>query len=562
MKNVKKPDLHLLLLCVAFTVAITMRLIRLGAVPLTDREAVTALQALAVDRGAVVLFGPNMTYVGLTGLTFFIFNASNFWARFWPSIIGSLIVFVPYLFRDRVGQWPAIVSALVLAISPEMVGLSRIIGSPIIALVCLLLAVGFWMKKKPILTGAALALGLMGGPSFWVGCLIIGISFLISEWLFKASDALLISKMTEINGFLLPMAVSFAVALLVVGTGFYLAPFGLSGIFSGLVTFIRGFALPYPPTNLLLPLILTAYTFVAILLAIWGGLRGILMKDKLDMFLFVWWVFGLIFVLLYPGGTPADLVWVTLPVWILSARVVCFTWQVPDNGRFVLILTTVLVIVVSAFMSLTSRSFVRPGLSQTQQINYLIALAGGVVLLVAIFLLISYGWSGNVARAGFLIGFILVFSASLFAISINSTGLSHKISYTLWYPEEANLSPEWLLLSIDRVLTRNSKRVNPIEIAVSDLDTPGMQWVLRDYDPVHFVPYLAPQTQPGMLITNVQELPEIANSYRGQKLVWSKRAQWEEMRSFQYLNWLITREVPTRNTEILFWVRTDLMPDG
>jgi hypothetical protein len=120
----------------------------------------------------------------------------------------------------------------------------------------------------------------------------------------------------------------------------------------------------------------------------------------------------------------------------------------------------------------------------------------------------------------------------------------------------------WLRESVDRVLMWHTLRAEPLEMVVSDWDTPSMRWFLRDEEAVSFAPYVPPQTQPGMLITSDQEVLEIANSYRGQDLVWYRQALWTQMRPYQYLQWLVTRDAPDLTDQVIFWVRTDLMPDS
>jgi hypothetical protein len=561
MKNAKKPNPQLLLLIGAFVLALCLRLIRLGILPLSDMEAEIALQALAVARNGGTQFGPFAAYVGLTGSDFYIFTASNFLARFWPALISALIVFVPHLFRERIGQWPATILAVVLAISPEMVGLSRIIGSPMMAYVLLLLALGLFIKRKPILAGLSLALALMSGPGFWIGALILGMSILLSEWFFNVSATGMSSEIDHPGSFWLRLGIGFGATLLVVGTVFFLEPANLSGIFSGLVAFLRGFAEPNPAPLVHIPLALIAYTAEAFFLGFWGGIRAILVRNKLDLFLLVWWVFGLIFILLYPGRQTADLIWVTLPLWLLTVRVMFFAWHLPETSRLVMVITTSLVVIVFAFLLLAFRSLIGSSLGEGRQLNFLLALIGGAVLLVAIVLLVSYGWSQEIALPGLLLGLAIVFIIGLFALSVQSTGLAPERSYELWYPESKYVSTEWLRLSMDRIIDWNASGGTPIEIAVSDNDTPSMRWFLRDDDPVDFVPYLPPQSQPGIVITGDQEIPEISNSYRGQDLVWSREVLWSEMTPFQYLSWLLTRDAPAKANQIIFWVRTDLMPD-
>jgi len=144
----KQRTIQIVFLLGAFVLGAAFRLIRLGVLPLTNHEASFALQALANARGQQTVFRDHIAYVGLTGINFFLFSTSNFIARFWPAFIGALIVFVPYLFRKMIGKWPAVIGSFILAISPEMVGPARIIGSPMMAMVFLLLALGFLFERN------------------------------------------------------------------------------------------------------------------------------------------------------------------------------------------------------------------------------------------------------------------------------------------------------------------------------------------------------------------------------------------------------------------------------
>lgn len=96
MKIARRPSIHVLLLSGALIVALMMRLVRLGVLPLTNGEAEIALQALAVARGTPIMFGAHMTTAAFAGLDFFIFTPGNFLARFWPALIGALIVFFAF----------------------------------------------------------------------------------------------------------------------------------------------------------------------------------------------------------------------------------------------------------------------------------------------------------------------------------------------------------------------------------------------------------------------------------------------------------------------------------
>lgn len=562
MNNQKSSTQHVVIIIGIFILALAFRLIRLGNLALNHPEAELALQALAVARGDHTLFGNVHAYVGLTGLPFFLFSTSNFLARFWPAVTGAVIILIPIIFAKFIGQRPALLAAFVLAISPEMVGLSRIIGSPMMALVFLLLAGGFWLARSPVLAGISLGLGLMSGPSFWVGAVILGLSLMLSDGLFGVRDVFYRDPTQEPRSIWVRFGIAFALTLFVVGTGFFMAPSGLSGIFTGMFTFIRGFGKPGLFSLGRIPFSLLVYGTGALIFGLWGGIRGILIKSKLDMFLFIWAALGLVFITLYPGSGAAEIIWVTFPLWILAARVVVFAWRKPESSTLVVTITAVLVVVIAAFMALAMRTLVTPTLPQSQQLNYLIALAGGAVLVVAIILLVSYGWSEDLARTGLLLGVGLVLVAGMISVSVNSTGIGPETPFELWYPDEAVLLPEWTQTTIDRTLVWNARGSTPVDIVVSGLDTPGLRWALHAYERLDFIPFIPPQSQPGILITPMGTVPEISQGYQGQSLVWMRAVPWQQLSPRQYLTWLITRDVPTIPQELILWVRTDLMPGG
>ena len=558
----KQRTIQIVFLLGAFVLGAAFRLIRLGVLPLTNYEASFALQALANARGQQTVFRDHIAYVGLTGINFFLFSTSNFIARFWPAFIGALIVFVPYLFRKMIGKWPAVIGSFILAISPEMVGPARIIGSPMMAMVFLLIALGFLFRKKPILTGLCLGLGLMSGSGFWLGSIILGVSLGLSIVLFDLRKAFTFHFIVREKTFWKKFGISFGITLLVVGTGFFMAPAGLSGIFFGLYHFLTGFGGLRLVSFGLIPFALLAYAAGAVVFGLWGAVRGLIVKNKLELFLFTWASLALVFITLYPGSSPADIIWITLPLWILSARVVFFAWQKPTTSKLVVAITAAFVALLSAFIVLGLRTLIIPTLTQSQQVSYLIALIGGAFLLVAVVLLVNYGWSESIARTGLLLGLSLVVSAGMISISVNSTGLAPEVPYELWNVNDGVLITDWLQVTVDRVMVWNARGRDPVEINVSGVDAPGMRWALRHYEHTEFVPFLAPQLQPGLLITELGEFPEISNSYQGQGLVWMREVPWQELTPTQYLTWLIARDVPTIPNQVILWVRTDLMPSG
>lgn len=162
-------NLEIIVYSMAFILAMGLRFIKLGALPLGDLEATNALQALKIASGGVVTVGGQPGYVVLTSMLFFLLGSSEFWARFWPAIFGVGLVFIPLLYKRWLGIIPAFILALFFAIEPGFIALSRTSTGTMIGVVSILAAVGFLINRKLLYAGFFTAIALLGGVSFWPG---------------------------------------------------------------------------------------------------------------------------------------------------------------------------------------------------------------------------------------------------------------------------------------------------------------------------------------------------------------------------------------------------------
>src|SRR5687768_4371410 len=165
----------------AFLLAIGFRLIQLGACPLTDSEATLALQALDIAQGTRPLLGPQPGYILFSSILFAIIEATTFMARFVPAIVGSLLVFVPYFFREKIKPRPALILAFLFALDPGLVALSRQAGGTILVVTFLLFAWAMWINRRAVPAGIFAGLALLSGPSLWAGLLALGLTWVFFQ---------------------------------------------------------------------------------------------------------------------------------------------------------------------------------------------------------------------------------------------------------------------------------------------------------------------------------------------------------------------------------------------
>ena len=167
--------------------ALSIRLLNLGTIPLSDPEANWALQALSLFPGTAniepIQPGPQPGYLAITGLLFALFGSSDGLARLLPALAGGLLCLVPYFFRDRLGRQAALIMAFGLALDPGMVAVSRLPGGPMPALAFSLLALGTLAVGRVVWAGFFLGLALLGGPAVWQGILILSLVVAV-EWIF------------------------------------------------------------------------------------------------------------------------------------------------------------------------------------------------------------------------------------------------------------------------------------------------------------------------------------------------------------------------------------------
>ena len=120
MQLMNKIRTEQMLYLVVFLLALGIRMLNLGDAALSDFEASLALQSLGLVAGENLNLGPQPGYVFPTTIFFSLLGASNFMARLWPALAGSLIVLAPYAFRDRLGQKAAMIVAVGLSLDPGM----------------------------------------------------------------------------------------------------------------------------------------------------------------------------------------------------------------------------------------------------------------------------------------------------------------------------------------------------------------------------------------------------------------------------------------------------------
>ncbi len=572
--STRRQNLETVLFALAFGLAIGLRLLRLGEVPLSDDEARWAMQAFDLTKGLHPALGPQPVYILLTALVFYVLQASNFAARLIPALAGSALVFAPMFFRDRLGNKAALVLSFVLALEPGLLAISREAGSPMIALSAVIFAWGFWRAGNLRAAGILAGVALLSGPALWPGLLGFAIAYGLSRGLFHSSDQTKSDGMFDRQSLI--TAGGYALGTyLALGSLFLLVPAGLGAGLASVPAYLQGWLDFGEVPAIRLVTALAFYQPLAILLAVAGLVRGIRKGDGLVMSLGLWLLAALILALAYPSRQVADLAWALIPLWALaSVEAAHYLIAIQDGvwetlGMLALTLAILffagsnfVTIAVSPLdMSAVSRQIGSYDLTAGQV--YASIVLGALILLAASVALVAYGWSKQVAFQGSLWGVLIAFAIFTFSVSMAAANLRTYRTVELWPTGPRTMQAEVLLGQLNDLSRWNKGANQALDVSVAGLDSPALHWLLRDWSNVTYSSEPTLTGTPAFVIASDQlSAPQLNSAYRGQDFSWRNYPGWNTNLPSDWLRWIILHETPEGQEKIILWTRSDIFPDS
>ncbi len=544
----------------AFVLALAVRLMRLGALPLSDSEAQWALQALSLAQGSRPAIGSQAAYVLPTALLFFLYGGgTNFLARLIPALTGSMLVFLPYLFRERLQPRSGLILALWLALEPGLVAVSRQAGSPVLALTFLLLAWGLWEEGHRSAAGVFAGLALLGGPSLWLGLLALGLTRLALRGVARATWAAPAPRPARPAW--RPLLEAGLVTLVLGGTLFLAVPSGLSAPFSALAEHLAGWSRPSGVSWKVMLLALATYQPLTLLLAGVAIGRGWAERNPVGMGLSAWAGLTLLLMLLYPAHRVWDLAWTLIPLTVLAAQELARSLDGYAEERREALGLAGLIFLLVVFIWLNFLGWLQTPASLPQAGLRVWLLAGSFFLLVVSVLLVAAGWSLRLAQRGALWGLVAALGLFSLRATIGAAGLRPEGSAEMWDAGPSLPQADLILASVEQISDWSNGTARSQPVVLVGLEAPSLQWLLRER-PLESVPALPPFPSWPILITPAQEGADLSATYRGQGLVWRQVPLWEQASFADWARWLALRQMPSSAETVLLWVRQDLFLDS
>ncbi len=579
----------------ALLLAIFFRFAALGALPLTDVEAQSALQALHLAQGTRPLLGPQPAYTLPTAALFFLFGTTNFLARFIPALTGCLLVIVPWFFRQRLKPTPALLLTFFLALDPGLIALSRQAASPMPALAFTLLTWACWWHGQARAAGALAALALLSGPALWPGLLGLGLA-----WGLGQISRLRLAASTSAEMLSLPQAsleqepppkpvrrsdsdlqtalTAGGAVILLGGTLLFLSPNGMSAWLASLPDWLAGWrqASGVPSGRLLLAL--AAYQPLGILFGLAALWRGIWQGRRRYARLGLWLCMALLLAIVYPARQVSDLAWALLPLWTLAALELSNHFRAwPQESREALgigLLAALMLILAWLNYANIALDPSNPAnnisthlqfggnilLENLLPIRYL--LLGSIVLLLLVgMLMVALGWSARTARLASVWGLVTAMGLYALGMAWSATGLRTPDGWELWMEEPRPAQANLLRETIEQLSAWNGGDGQSQEVTLVSLDSSALDWLLRDHNLRH-VNNLDPLQTPPLVITPNQESLSLSSAYRGQDFLWQQQPDWSNANIHKWIHWSVFHKLPYTSETILLWARTDLFPQA
>lgn len=547
-----------------FFSAILLRLILLGKVPLVESESALAFQAWQIYQGEPVVIGSQVSYLAVSEGLFSLFGAGEFLARFWPAMVGSLLVWFPFLIRKKVDRAPALLLAAGLAFDPALVSTSRIAASPMPALVFLFLAAGAFHTKKITWTVLFLGLGLISGPGFWFGAVILGITLLVSGVLGifdpRPYIQVRLTHFKDQQGSTFDKGGALAIPLgivIVLGSFFFTNIQGLSAWIGSLPVYFASWVQPggLHPIRVLINLLVS--NPLILIFAGLGFISSWRAGDQFGKLTSIWFGMSLLLMLIYPGRQPMDLMWVVIPLWVGSAREFTRINHLAEGSWVIRVLAAVVgVLMVLNWLTFTGMVYQLGNDRALLLQGGLIAATLALVLLSMAIVASEWGWTAS--KKGLTLGIVSMLVIYMIASLVQGAYLKAGDPRSLWSDGSGAGQIGLLQDSIDGAsLTSAGRRDSIAGVVISD--SKALRWALRDQKDFVFQEILDPASSPPILITSEIDSYQVPpDLYRGQDFVIATSPGWMGYVPDDWISWIAFRSGPVKNEDIILWVRNDI----
>jgi uncharacterized protein (TIGR03663 family) len=479
-----------------FILALALRLWKLGLYPLSDLEAQQSLLALALYRGDLLeanYYSP--LQVSLNALAFLLFGSSDVSARLASVLLGSALVILPLTLRRQLGPKVCLLASALLAISPVAVYVSRTLNSGIgVTTGALMIVSGFfnWAEdRRPrwlLLLAGGLALLLASGSMAYSVLAVFGLIVLIQFTAFKALWAGEETRSRD-TADLRRAGIFFLVILVLLSSAVLFNLKGLGVMATSLSDWLSRFTFqPRPDAGFNAIFLLTIYEPLLVLSGL-TGLALVILRRNLLTIVFAIWFLGLLLLDVFMAGRPnSNVILPLVPLAFLAAFALAELWQgLKKYGTWqnegVLLVSG---LVAAGIGSVALATWIVNDCVFTIQwlCQYFSWLP--LILPIILFLLVfGFFWAISGINAAIRGTALVVVIVSLLVTINIGWRLNYGPLMHLAYQPLAGTPVSTGLVSLTETLADEASRQtgdkNTLPVTLTGVDSPALQWQLRDY---------------------------------------------------------------------------------
>jgi predicted membrane-bound mannosyltransferase len=541
-------------LLVILVAAGILRLLELGASPLSPLEAAEAWAALGGESA-----GSSAFVLAINRALFWLFGADDAIARLAPALIGTALPLAAWMVAPVIGRRGALASAALLALSPSLVFFSRSVSGavPGLAAALLWLAALLRHREEPsdrwlVLSGIALGVGVAAGPTFITTVLLI----LVAGWV--AHPAEFRALLQPLTGWR-PWVIAIGVAVL--GSTTLLAyPDGLGAMAAGLESWLGGFSvgLWLRPTGLM-----AVYELGALLVGLLGLVQA-LRRGSANQRMLAYWALGGLVLGLFRAEQPDAALAALLPLALLAGSfldhvLVSVAEHRAEGSALLAGVAAIAILGAHIWVSLGQFAY-RDSISSPNANVYLLLVGIAVILISGVVALI-WTYNSRLARHSLLLAWIVL-------LGFHAWGKAWELGHThandprqLWVTEGTAPGIRSLVETLEVTSRRATGTIHEISLTAA-ADGPVLRWYLRDFE-VTWVDALRLDDIAQAVITPAEDAqPFLGDTYLGTDfpLLELKPAEPTNPAASNSLRWLLHRQGPDplHAGWIVLWLRQDV----
>jgi hypothetical protein len=472
-----------------------------------------------------------------------------------------LLILFPWFLGRSVTNRQKLILSFGLALDPALIAASKTGGSLILAVVAMAAVLLAFSKRRPVLLGVSFATLLLTGGYFLTGLIILAITLL---WMLKKSEKAEELKQEVMQFGWKRALISFALSFVLFSSFAFLQTSGIGAGFQDIARLLGN------PDPYMVPIGIGAMIFALVVYGLFPLVVSVIsiITYRREVTLVVgaslrWILIGLVVILLNANRMALDLVWISVPLWIVASfgieKMIVGVGRIQPlavaaGGFYLLLLGFVLFTWVGAVNIEFDprRLMIRVGL-----------IVGGLLLVAVSYWLTRYSWDIETANQGLLIGIgsvLLLFG--LFTQSWHSANWGNQRENELWRAGSYPVDADRLLVSVEDISEMNRGRRKGQEILVHALENPSIEWHLREQT-IRKVVNISGAETPEMLLSDLVEPEFWSAEYTGQDFILGATPEWSLLTWREWQRWIIFRDLPVYSQEWgILWVRTDLFPSA